>query len=133
MTGEEILESLIVKAVAARQWPRERAERAAWAWLSKESGVTVRWEHMDVEQRWEAEAALERQALMVEYKKPKAKPRPESPLPDHLTRAMRLSHEVMSHPSKSFTPEWQSWISSLAVDLDRIEHPGMNFDLFHVA
>ena len=74
MTGEERLEALIVAAMRTRGWTRAYAESNAWAWLSKESGVMVHWEAMTVEQRWTAEAALEKHDAAARFRrKPRTK------------------------------------------------------------
>lgn len=132
MTGEDMLEALIVKAVQVRQWPRERAEAEAWAWLQKEAGVAVRWPEMDIEQRWCAEAALERHAAPKVAKK--SKRTKELPLPEYLVKAKQATGDFLwAHRNDPPDPAQLQWVSALAVELESIETPGLNFDLHQVA
>lgn len=133
MTGEERLEALIDKAAIARGWTRTKAEAEAWAWLAKEAGVLVRWPEMDFEERWLVEAALEKHATPQRKTKRVKRPK-ELPLPAHLERALKDSGDFLwdhrNDPTDSVT---RGWAVALAAELERIESPGLNFDLREVA
>ena len=105
MTGEERLEALIVAAVRTRGWTRAYAESNAWAWLSKESGVMVRWEFMTAEQRWAVEAALEKHDAAARFRR---KP-----------RTKRFEQAVMQFQRKpEYGPDWHEHNRAFLAELE---------------
>lgn len=126
--GPEVLNELIAKAIKVRGWTREHAEAEAWAWLAKASGVKVRWPEMTLTQRWEAEAALEKNAAAKPVKRSK---RPAGlPLSASLEAAKRQTEDFLyAHRDDAPDAVLSAWWSAVAEELERIETPGFSFDL----